>query len=327
MRTVIVVAVVALLIAGGAAAVPVFAGVGPAQEDPTPTAVAPGERLMGVVGVTDVEMTAEVEERRFGLAIANVTGDPGAIAELVAERVPNVSDRLATIEERLTALRDAREAGTISEGRFRAQVAQLEAQRRSLERALEMSVNATAGLPEGELAARGVNRTALEQLRSQARDLGGPDVSQLARSLAGPNLGDPPGQRPNMSELVGKGIDASIDRIGERGEADQAVAEAERLVERASRQVDRTQRLIDQRGGGEVAIDRLDAATESLQTAETTLASAREALDAGNRTAALDRAVTAAEAAGEAIVTAEEALEAIRGPPDDPPGRGPPDDR
>lgn len=327
MRTTLAIAMSALLLAGGAAMVPVLAAPGPAQEDPGAAPIEPGQRLMGVVAVTDAELTADVEERSYGIAIANATGDPNRLAGLVAERVANASARLDAIESRLDALTAALESGEISEGRYRAEVAPLEVQRRSLRRSLGLSANATEGLPADLLSMHGIDASAIETLRERARDLDGRNVSQIARSIAGSHAGEPPGGRPNLSAIVANRVATTVDRVASVDDVNQAILEAGRLVDRAERQVERVERLIQRRPAPEEAHDLVQSARESLQEANRTFADARSALAAGDRSSAHELAVQAAQAAGDAIVTAEEAMEALRGPPEEPPGGGPPDGR
>ncbi|MFP4591006.1 MAG: hypothetical protein ACLFM8_06050 [Halobacteriales archaeon] len=326
MKAPLAVVVVAVLLAGMAAAVPVLAAPAPAQTDDVAVDVAPGERLMAAVGTTGGELDADVSERAYGVAVAEAAGDHDALADVVGARLANASDRLAAVESRLAELETALEEGSISAGRFQAEVARLEAERRSIERMANLSAAATAGIPEAHLADRGINASAIDQLRERANDLDGRNVSRIARSIAGAGAGEPPGHRPDLRERVGAGVDRAVDRVNESGDAEAAIDGAARLVDRAAQQVDRAAHLLEVRGG---EAGSLDAARDRLDAARTALASARNATSDGDAQTARERAADAATAAGEAIVLAQEAIDAVRGPPGSPPGDppgGPPDD-
>lgn len=152
--------------------------------------VTPGERLSGVVGVQGAELEGEVERRAFGLQVARA-GSERARAAVVAERVAALRERVGSLEERKAALAAARENGSLSEGAYRAQLAAVAARSRTVGALANRSSEVASGLPAGALAASGVNATALAELRQSARNLTGPEVAALARSVAGPGVVGP----------------------------------------------------------------------------------------------------------------------------------------
>ncbi|MFP4628575.1 MAG: hypothetical protein ACLFMX_06270, partial [Halobacteriales archaeon] len=89
MKAPLAVVVVAVLLAGMAAAVPVLAAPAPAQTDDVAVDVAPGERLMAAVGTTGGELDADVSERAYGVAVAEAAGDHDALADVVGARLAN----------------------------------------------------------------------------------------------------------------------------------------------------------------------------------------------------------------------------------------------
>ena len=154
--------------------------------------VQPGEQLSGVIGVQDAEYAGEIEERGFGIAVANAATDD-AKAGVVSERLTDVEERLDELENRSAALEEARESGNISEGQYRAQMAKLSAETATTERVANQS-NSTAGeLPAAVLESNGINVTAIETLQDRAHELSGPEVAEIAQSIAGPAVGQPVG--------------------------------------------------------------------------------------------------------------------------------------
>lgn len=148
------------------------------------TSVAPGERLSGVVGVGKAELDGEVESRAFGLAVARADSDE-ARAALIAAKVNETHERVANLSERRAALRDARANGSISQGEYAARIAELAARSQNVERAANESAEAAEGLPDELLQSKGVNATEIEDLRENARELSGDEVSEIAREIAG----------------------------------------------------------------------------------------------------------------------------------------------
>lgn len=153
--------------------------------------VAPGERLSGVVAVGQSELETEVDARAYGLALARAASDGGR-AEVVADRVDAVRERIDALERRKAALQRARENGSLGEGAFRARMAGVAAELAGAERLANRSASAAADLPERALADAGVDVEAIRTLRDRASDLGGQEVAEIARSIAGPAVGRAP---------------------------------------------------------------------------------------------------------------------------------------
>ena len=162
--------------------------------------VAPGERLSGVVGVGKAEIDGEVESRAFGLAVARADSDE-ARAALIAATVNETRERVANLSERREALREARANGSMSQGEYAARVAELAARNENVERTANETAEAAEGLPADLLESKGVNASAIEDLRENARDLSGEEVAELAREIAGDG--------PDRAE---RGADSRADR-------------------------------------------------------------------------------------------------------------------
>lgn len=170
------------------------------QANDTANGTAPGERLSGVVGVGEAELEGDLDERTFGIQVANASTQE-AQADVVADRLADVEQRLAALEERKATLDQRRADGEISEGKYRAEVSKLAAETQTTKRMINQSAQVNEKLPadlvEERLAQRGINASAIQTLSERANELSGPEVAEIARGIAGPNVGDTPaGDRP-----------------------------------------------------------------------------------------------------------------------------------
>lgn len=178
-----------VLVLATVAAVP---AAGTAQETTASNAsnasVAPGELLTGVVGVQGAEFEGEVERRTFGLRVAQAASDEDR-ADIVAEELEDQEGKLADLEARKDALEEARANGSISNGTYRAQVAILAAETQNVKTMGNATRNASENLPADLLESKGINATAIQTLMDGAEELTGPEVAEIARSIAGPDVG------------------------------------------------------------------------------------------------------------------------------------------
>lgn len=193
--------VAALMIIG--VAVPIGGAL--AQDDASGEAdeaedVRPGERLSGVVGVQKAELDGEIESRSFGVRIAQAETDD-ARADVVADRLQRNEMRLDELETRKEELRERRDAGEISEGTYRAKVAQSAAEIENVRRTTNRSAEVAAELPEELLVERGIDAERIGTIRERANGLTGPEVAEIARGIAGDRVGAPMGpdhDRPDV---------------------------------------------------------------------------------------------------------------------------------
>ncbi|PSQ58965.1 MAG: hypothetical protein BRD23_05535 [Halobacteriales archaeon SW_9_67_25] len=146
--------------------------------------VAPGERLSGVVGVQEAELDGEVEGRAFGIKVAQAATNESR-ADVVADQLRDVEQRLNETEQRRRELEKARENGSISEGKYRAEMAKLAAQTQTAKELTNRSENASEGMPAELLESKGINASAIQTLKDRAEQLTGPEVAEIARSIAG----------------------------------------------------------------------------------------------------------------------------------------------
>lgn len=157
---------------------------------PGASGMAPGERLGGVLGVQNAELNGAIETRALGHRIA-AAPDNETQADTVAEAIENAEARLETIRERKDELREQRNASDISEGEYRSRTAQLAAELHHLERFVNASERHARGVPPGLLEDRGVHADRVDELRRNASEMRGGEVSEIARDVAGPQIGPP----------------------------------------------------------------------------------------------------------------------------------------
>ncbi|QIB72956.1 hypothetical protein GL213_00095 [Halogeometricum borinquense] len=143
-----------------------------------------GELLSGVLAVQDAEIEREVETRTFGIRVAQAATDE-AKADVVAERLNSNEARLAELEQRKARLEAARENGSISKGEYNTRMARVAAETETVKELTNRSATASERLPNELLEQRGVNTTAIRTLATRAEDLTGPEVSEIARQIAG----------------------------------------------------------------------------------------------------------------------------------------------
>lgn len=169
-----------------------MASVAVAQNNDSEEAInetAPGERLSGVIGVTDAELDGEITERSFGISVAQAATD-NATAEVVNDSLNDIEERLDELEERKADLDEALANDEISQGQYNAEVATLEVERMTAERLVNQSATVAADLPDEVLEANNISVEHIETLRQQASELTGPEVAEIAKGIAGPNVGE-----------------------------------------------------------------------------------------------------------------------------------------
>ncbi|MGQ4555290.1 hypothetical protein [Halobellus sp. GM3] len=197
----------------------------------------PGARLAGVIAVQRTEVRSEVDSRAFGQRVAAAATNESR-ASVVAAELNGSRERLAELRDRLAELERARDAGEISEGRYRAQSAQLRAEINALDRRLEQANESASSLPDAVRERAGINATNIERLRTDARNLSGPETAEIARGIAGGNagrgLGDSdapprpngaPGDSNEAGEAPGRSGNASAG--GPSGDAETGAAPGE----------------------------------------------------------------------------------------------------
>lgn len=301
---------------------------------------APGEKLAGVIGVQEAEIDGEIDERAYGVKIAKAQTNESK-ADVVAEQLSDVEDRIEEHEERLAELEEARANGEISEGEYQAKVAVVEAEKKSAERLLNKSNETASELPEDVLAENGVNTDAITELKNRADELGGPETAEIAKSIAGPDVGngisadeaddrrpdeddrgeaenetdaddrdeqpdDVPGDAPaNGSDEDAEDRDTPEDDA--EGDVNASLDQAEQNVTEAKQEVERTAQQVD--SSNEEAQEHLEESRAALAEAEAALEDAKDLRDE-NASEAVENAEEASDHAEEALRHADAALDA-----------------
>lgn len=150
--------------------------------------ISPGERLSVVVGVQEAEINGTLGTRAFGLAVARAASDE-RVADIVAEQYNETSRDVADIENRMAALNESRADGSIDEGEYQAEVTILAAQAQNARQMANATANASDGLPADLLESKGINASAIQQLKDDANELTGPEVAAIAQRIAGEGTG------------------------------------------------------------------------------------------------------------------------------------------
>jgi hypothetical protein len=169
----------------------------PGNDSENDSQPAPGAQLASVVNVQAAEVEGDLQQRSFGLQLAAAVSNASK-ASVVANETGELSERLATLRERKQRLLEARENGSISQARFRAELAGLAAEIATANRLLNRTSAEVNSLPAAALADAGVDREDIDRLRQAAGNLSGPEVAAVARSIAGPPVNvsvGPPGNR------------------------------------------------------------------------------------------------------------------------------------
>jgi len=163
---------------------------------------APGARLAGVVNVQGAEVAGEMEERSFGLRVAAANSNASK-ASVIAEQAEELQSRLAELRERKQELREAKQNGSISQSRYRAEMAGLATEIATLQRLSNRTSQTARGLPADVLASKNVDAEALGRLQEDADKLTGPEMSKIARDIAGPPSNRSEGPPGNTGGLPG----------------------------------------------------------------------------------------------------------------------------
>jgi len=190
---------VAMLVAAGVPATAAFAQESSGEQ--------PGATFAGVVGVQGAEVEGEVAQRSLDQRLA-AAGSNTSKASVVAAETEDVRQQLSELRERRETLDQRYESGEITRGEYRSKLARIGAQIRTLERRLNATAAVAEGLPEETLRERGVNASAIDELRRNASEMGGGEVAEAARGIGGPDTGKGLTGDPGPPENAGPPEDA-----------------------------------------------------------------------------------------------------------------------
>lgn len=171
--------------------------------------IEPGAQFAGIVGIQKAEVEGDVESRSFAVAARNARTNASK-ASVVAEQIGDLEERLDALSQRKQELERARENGSLSAGQYRARIGEIAARTATVQRLANQTRAVARGLPGDALRAKGINASAIRTLRRKARNVSGPEVAEIARSIAGPGAGKglgagPPGRNGTPPGLAGGG--------------------------------------------------------------------------------------------------------------------------
>ncbi len=183
-------------------------------ESTTATDFESGEQFAGAVGVQQAAVTGNFESQRFDRQLQRGADDDER-AQRIGEQLNRADDRFAELEERKAALADARDRGEISQGQYQARTAQLSAELAQLERSMGQTDRAAEGVSAAALERSGVDRGAIDRVRSNASELRSGEIAETAREIAGrPADRGPNSQRPGITSVDNETNSPATDRSG-----------------------------------------------------------------------------------------------------------------
>lgn len=183
---------VALVLAVVAGSVPAAASLA----DGTPSNSEPGASFAGVVGVQGAEVDNEVANRSLDKQLRAAQSNRSKAA-VVAGESQQLETRLVELEAEKERLNAAYENGSISKGKYKAQLAVVAAELRSLERRANHTAEAAEKLPPEALEEAGANVSQVREIARDANRSGGGEVAQAARDIAGNGVGNGLGASPS----------------------------------------------------------------------------------------------------------------------------------
>lgn len=199
--------VVVALLAGSVPAAATFA-------DGTPADAEPGASFSGVVGVQEAEVSNEMADRSLDQRLKAAQTNESK-AGVVANETEQLQERLTELEAKKAELKRAYDNGSISKGEYQARLAVLSAELRAVERQANRTADVAETLPEQALREKGANTSEVRAVAQQAKETGGGEVAEAARSVAGEGVGNGLGNAPNASQGppsdAGNGAQAGTD--------------------------------------------------------------------------------------------------------------------
>lgn len=148
----------------------------------------PGATFAGVVGIQRAEVGNEVAQRSLDQRLAAAETNASK-AKVVASESTQLESRLNRLEERKQRLETAYDNGSISRGEYRARLAPLAAELRSIERRANQTAAVATDLPDEELRETGASPNTVRAVAKRANEVGGGAVAEAATSVAGKSVG------------------------------------------------------------------------------------------------------------------------------------------
>ncbi|MFB6187303.1 MAG: hypothetical protein ABEI86_10605, partial [Halobacteriaceae archaeon] len=259
------------------------------------TDILPGVRFTGVVNIQHTELQGNVEKRSFAIQLRKADS-PSEKAAIIAEKVKSLQQQITNLQERKQTLKNALQNGSISKSEYRAEIAELVSQINNVRQMVNKTVRVAKGLPTELLAAKGINVSAIVQLKNHAANMSGQEIAAIARSIRGSQGNKSKHEHKHPPHEHSKSfIIKTISR------AEKKIHEAEQVIEEAPKE------------NKQVA-----KAKDLLQRAKTLLEEAKTAKKKENGMKAIRLAQKASKLAQKAIQLVQTS-DQNGGTPDDPP--------
>lgn len=179
------------------------------QEANANNSTAPGAKLASVVTVQGAEVQGDLAKRSFGIRLAAANSNSSR-ASVLARQAGDLSARLAELQERKRALVEAKQNGSISQARFRAEMAGLVADISTVNQLLDRTSGEARELPDDVLVEQGVSVAHLTELQEAAGNLTGSAVSTIARNISGPSINVSVGVPGNITVDVPGNVSGNV---------------------------------------------------------------------------------------------------------------------
>ncbi len=165
--------------------------------------MAPGQQLQAITGAQNAELDGDISQRAFGLQMAAAESDDER-AEILAERVNATEERLNEVQAEQANLSEEHGMGMMPPGLYQAQASGVGAQAHGVAAMVNQTAAEAADLPEEVLEQHNVSVAHIQELQANASELTGSEVSEIARNIGGPGVGQsmagPPAEVPGHSD-------------------------------------------------------------------------------------------------------------------------------
>ncbi|MFB6110251.1 MAG: hypothetical protein ABEJ60_05180 [Halodesulfurarchaeum sp.] len=158
------------------------------QANQTNQSIPAGVMLAGSIAVQYEEIQGAVHHRAFGLQISNAANNSSR-ARILNHTHEQLSERLDALAERKRELNESLAAGEITETQYNIEMSRVLTRIENVRELANTTASVARAMPRDVLQSHGVNVTAIQQLRSHARNMTGEQVSEIARRIAGHGAG------------------------------------------------------------------------------------------------------------------------------------------
>lgn len=176
-----------------------------------------GHKMSGVIAVSMTDVEGELERMEFEQDVAEADNESEQ-AGVVGDEVRESQDELAEIKEERSKVLEEFKAGELSQSEFAVRMAVLEAEQENVVEQVDRAGGEADELPVEALESEGVDMSRVVELRENASEMSGPEVSALATSLGGADQSEERGP-PEWVEEKKSQDDGGDEAAGENGDA------------------------------------------------------------------------------------------------------------